>query len=389
MEISETFCFFARWVRFFIFLALLESSSALMESQLTAPVRWGIIGCGDVCQVKSGPAFNKSENSQLVAVMRRDVSKVKEFAQSHSVTSIYDKSEDIIQDPNVELLYVATPPGGDRVKIAQQITKAGKPALFEKPLARDAREAAEIVQLFKTAHVPLYVAYYRRHLPFVHYIKSIIENTDENNNNLPSIGDVSGVYITLFQDRHLHTRQHPWHLNKQISGGGKLLDVGSHMLDLVDFLIGPMRNVVGYASQSGFSNSSDVEDLVVGCWKHVLKNRIVPGTCRFNFCSGGPEIDEIQILGTKGRISFPCFGTHVSVNVYSQKELVVKDFENPTHIHKPLVQQIVNDELARRHVSLSNQNSICQSTAESGLRASIVLDKLLNNRSSWKDNYLK
>ena len=73
-------------------------------------VKWGIIGCGDVTEVKSGPAFNKVKNSSLVAVMRRDGEKARDYAHRHNVPKWYSDAEALINDPDVNAVYVATPP---------------------------------------------------------------------------------------------------------------------------------------------------------------------------------------------------------------------------------------------------------------------------------------
>ncbi len=73
-------------------------------------VKWGIIGVGDVCERKSGPAFNKVPNSELVAVMRRNAEKAKDYASRHKVSKYYSDAKDLIHDPEINAIYVATPP---------------------------------------------------------------------------------------------------------------------------------------------------------------------------------------------------------------------------------------------------------------------------------------
>ncbi|HKJ89705.1 MAG TPA: Gfo/Idh/MocA family oxidoreductase, partial [Oceanipulchritudo sp.] len=77
-------------------------------------IRWGIIGCGDVCEVKSGPAFQKVTGSSLVAVMRRDAAKAEDFALRHRVPRWYGEAEALVRDPEVDAVYIATPPGSHR-----------------------------------------------------------------------------------------------------------------------------------------------------------------------------------------------------------------------------------------------------------------------------------
>jgi 1,5-anhydro-D-fructose reductase (1,5-anhydro-D-mannitol-forming) len=216
------------------------------------------------------------------------------------------------------MLYAAPPPGGDRIQIANQITDGNKKgSIFEKPLARDGQEAVEIVNIFKSAGIPLYVAYYRRHLPYVIYVKSFLEKTGSDKEELQI---VTGVCITLHQARHLDSNKHACHLDKNVSGWGLLLDVGSHMIDLMDYLVGPLESVVGHASAvSPLASNSKVEDSVVGCWTHRMPDgRAVPGSCSFNFACGGEQIDRLEIIGTAGSLSFTCFQKSGKLTIQSK-----------------------------------------------------------------------
>ena len=73
-------------------------------------IKWGIIGCGDVTEVKSAPAFNKVPHSSLVAVMRRDAAKAQDYALRHGVPKWYINAEQLINDPEINAIYIATPP---------------------------------------------------------------------------------------------------------------------------------------------------------------------------------------------------------------------------------------------------------------------------------------
>ncbi|WP_337444136.1 Gfo/Idh/MocA family oxidoreductase [Bacillus coahuilensis] len=197
-------------------------------------VRWGIIGCGDVTEVKSGPAFQKVQNSELVAVMRRTGHLAEDYARRHNVPKWYDNADDLIHDPNVDVVYIATPPGS-HMEYTLKAAKAGKPVYVEKPMARNFTECEHMIEACQHAGVPLYVAYYRRAQP--RFLK-IIELLDNQ-----VIGDIRSVSTTHFQpvsediltsDRHL-----PWRLQPEISGGGLFFDLASHTLDILVFFIRP------------------------------------------------------------------------------------------------------------------------------------------------------
>src|SRR5688500_7382014 len=108
-----------------------------MTKLIQGPVRWGIIGCGDVCEVKSGPAFSKIANSSLVAVMRRDADKAKDYATRHGVPKFYTDAQQLINDPEVNAVYIATPPA-QHEEYAIQSMQTGKPVYVEKPIALNA-----------------------------------------------------------------------------------------------------------------------------------------------------------------------------------------------------------------------------------------------------------
>ena len=362
----------------------------------SAPLRWGIIGCGDVCEIKSGPAFYKCENSSLVAVMRRDEKKAQDYAQRHNVEKFYSNIDDIINDDDVDCLYVATPPGGDRTLIASKIAHAGKPCYMEKPLARDHSESQEIVECFERLGIPLYVAFYRRYMPkFVAVKEEVLECS--------LLGDLTGVSVTLSWPRHREEKKH-WHYKKEISGGGLLLDVGCHMLDIVDHLVGPILDCQGIAIQSvkeqgWIPSNGKVEDNVRGFWKHKIgQNKVIGGNCSFNFCSGGQSQDEVKIIGTKGTVIFSCFNSEpAKVVLEGEREIIILGAPHPDHVHQPLVQMIVNELLTTRSTSddgklwskyLPPESDRCTCTGVAGSRTSKVMDQLLNNRQSWKEDYV-
>ena len=134
-----------------------------MKDMLTE-VKWGIIGVGDVCEIKSGPALQQTQNSSLVAVMRRNGEKSKDFARRHNVPKWYDNAEDLINDPDINSIYIATPPNV-HAYYTQMAANKGKPVYVEKPMARNHQECLDMVNICDQKDVPLFVAYYRRSLP--------------------------------------------------------------------------------------------------------------------------------------------------------------------------------------------------------------------------------
>jgi predicted dehydrogenase len=128
-------------------------------------INWGIIGCGDVTEVKSGPAFNKVPGSSLVAVMRRYAAKAKDYAQRHGVPKWYADAQQLINDPAVNAIYVATPPSS-HLQYTLAAIAAGKPVYVEKPMSTDAAAALQMAAAANTHNIKLTVAHYCRQQPF-------------------------------------------------------------------------------------------------------------------------------------------------------------------------------------------------------------------------------
>ncbi|OQX97405.1 MAG: hypothetical protein B6I20_12665 [Bacteroidetes bacterium 4572_117] len=187
-------------------------------------IKWGIIGAGNVCEIKSGPAFSMVENSSLIAVMRRDKIKVKDFAKRHSVGKWYTNADDLINDPQINAIYVATPPYKHK-KYTIKALLAGKAVYVEKPMALNYNEALEMIRTSKQTGIPLFVAYYRRWFPYFIKIKQLLNNQ--------SIGDVLAVNLTTIlpaRDADFNHDSPPWHLVPKISGGGYFFDLACHQL---------------------------------------------------------------------------------------------------------------------------------------------------------------
>jgi len=322
-------------------------------------VRWGIIGCGNVTEVKSGPAFQKAPHSSLVAVMRRDGDKARDYAQRHDVPRWYAAAENLVADPGVDAVYVATPPSTHR-QFALISIAAGKPVYVEKPFALDAAECEEIIAAGRAANVPVFVAYYRRALPRFRKVRELV--FDER-----AIGKPRIVNVVLHEPH--HPRYHdaadlPWHVRPEISGGGIFVDIGCHTLDLLDWLFGPLRRVHGTASnQLGAYPPEDTVAMSFAFDTGLL------GTGLWNFGALQHE-DRIEVIGDGGRMRFATFGDGPILveNGAGAREVRV---ENPVHIQQPLIEAVVRE--------LRGEAGACPSTAVSAARTSAVMDAVLRD----------
>lgn len=320
-------------------------------------INWGIIGCGDVTEVKSGPAFNLIENSRLLAVMRRDAAKAEDYAKRHNVPFWYTDADALIHNPEIDAVYIATPVGS-HTDYALRVCAAGKPCYVEKPPARNQTECRRMLEAFSAAELPLFVAYYRRCLPRFIKVRELIA--------AGLAGRITSVNYVYTQPRHLEISQPdiPWRLNAQDSGGGIFMDMGCHTLDILDFMLGPLQKVAGIAEN--LATDCDVEDTVAMLFSTADG---ACGTALWNF-AGAEREDMITVTGTKGQIQLSTFRNEpVRFKPHGQP---AEEFElpNPAHIQQPLIQTIV-DQL--------NGKGTCPSTGTSALRTAIVMDAVLND----------
>jgi predicted dehydrogenase len=319
-------------------------------------INWGIIGCGKVTEVKSGPAFNKVKDSKLIAVMRRDASLAEDYARRHGVPKFYSKAADLINDKDVNAVYIATPPGS-HAEYAIEVIKAGKPVYIEKPMAVNHTECMNINKVADKYKVPVFVAYYRRGLPGFNMVKKMIENG--------SIGNVLFVQMQLFKFPSSDEKSGnlPWRVDPAISGGGHFFDLACHQLDYLDYVFGPIQKVKSIVcNHSGLYNA---EDFVTA--EFVFPENIV-GTGTWSF-SVSPESsrDIIEIIGDKGSIRFSTFSFEpiILTNSSGRQEFIN---ERPENVQIFLIEKIVQ---ALKGIGTS------PSTGISGARTSKIMDEIV------------
>src|SRR5262245_27820863 len=206
------------------------------------PVRWGIVGCGDVTEIKSGPGFQKAHGSALVAVMRRDRAKAEDYARRHGVPRAYDRAANLVADPDVDAIYVATPPSS-HLELARLAAEAGKPCLVEKPMAMNHAECLAMIEAFRANRVPLWVAYYRRALPRFLAVRERLAGG--------AIGTLTSAHVQVTEPLAVGGVRANWRFDPLVAGGGLFLDLASHCVDLLDFFAGPVADACGFALNTG------------------------------------------------------------------------------------------------------------------------------------------
>lgn len=322
-------------------------------------IRWGILGCGNVTEVKSGPGFQKARGSELVAVMRRNGALAEDYAKRHGVRKWYDNADALINDPEVDAVYVATPPGS-HLELAEKVAAAGKPCYMEKPMARSFVECQKMVAAFEQAKQPLFVAYYRRAMPRFLKMKEIIDSGQ--------LGRITGC-------RYRITRPLPkgpsdeWRINAEQAGGGHFLDIGSHVIDFLEFALGNFTEFGGSASSSG---AVPVEDAVA---LHFRTASGVIGSCSWNF-AGSTNDELLEFEGTQGRLSSEVF-TNTPLKVTRGTETESFNVADPAHVAQPLIQTIVDELLG---------SGKCPSTGMSGARATQIMDAAISTFYNGRDD---
>lgn len=300
-------------------------------------IKWGIIGCGDVTEIKSGPAFNKVPNSSLVAVMRRDAARAEDYARRHGVPKWYSDAQQLIDDPEVNAIYIATPPLQHEEYTIKALA-AGKPVYVEKPMSLNSAAAERMKAAAEKYGVKLSVAHYRRAQPMFLKIRQLLREE--------AIGNVRFVQLQMLQPPNpalIAASETNWRVDPAISGGGLFHDLAPHQLDLMIYFFGEpaaLPNFDGVRTGQGIalnqSWTSAADDLVAG--QILFKDGVV-----FNgmWCFSVAEQDKTdlcEIIGSQGKIQFSVFGSTVTVvKNGTAKELI---FDPIPHVELPMIEQV-------------------------------------------------
>lgn len=321
-------------------------------------IRWGFIGCGDVTNKKSGPAFNMVEGSAVVAVMSRNAYKARQYAESNGIPKWYTDAQALIEDPDVNAIYIATPPAS-HVTYAIMSMRAGKPVYVEKPLAASYDDCSRINHVSQETHVQCFVAYYRRYLPYFIKVKELI--------NQQRIGKIQNVIMRLVLpprngDR-LDESMKPWRVKPEISGGGYFYDYAPHQFDLLQHYFGIITSAEGLASNRG--GLYKAEDTVAACFQFD-SGIIGSGSWSFAAHESSTE-DRIELIGDDGSICFSIFQDQ-PIRLHTSEGVEEFSIPHPDPIQLPIIQSVVETLQGKRD---------CQSTALSATPTNWVLDKIL------------
>ncbi len=287
-------------------------------------IRWGILGCGNVTEVKSGPALQKAPRSSVVACMRRDAEKAKDYAKRHGIAHSYSNADDLIHDPQVSAVYIATPPDS-HADLAIRAMRAGKPVLVEKPMALNVAECKSMLEASRETGQPLITAYYRRALPRFEKFREIILNG--------TIGEPRGVIVHQLDCAEAHPAE-SWKTDPKVGGGGLFVDMQSHTLDWLDYAFGPATSVSGIVrNQSQKYYAEDFVSYTLGFDKIVASA----------FCAyaAGQKEESVTVHGSNGFAKMSFFSA--SPIIVSQGGVrTVYEIADPAHVHQPFVERAIS-----------------------------------------------
>lgn len=320
-------------------------------------IRWGFIGCGEVTEKKSGPAFNMISGSQIQAVMSRNADKARSYAQRHQVPRWYTDAQELINDPDVNAIYIATPPSS-HATFAIMAMKSGKPVYVEKPLAASYEDCVRVNHISAETGVPCYVAYYRRYLPYFQRVRQLVESG--------TIGTVTNVQIRFSvppRELDYNSQDLPWRLQPDIAGGGYFYDLAPHQLDLLQEMFGVITRAHGYVANR--AHLYKAEDTISAAF--MFENGL-PGSGSWCFVGHkSAREDSIEIIGDRGMLTFSVF-SYNPIRVVTSEGATSIVVPNPPYVQLPLIKAVTED---------LQGFGACACTSVSATPVNWVLDRIL------------
>jgi len=289
-------------------------------------INFGIIGCGDVTEKKSGPAFKKINGCRLVSVMRRDPEKLLDYARRHGVEKHSTNYMDLLTDSEINAIYIATPPGM-HCYYTLEAARHKKDVYVEKPMAISVQECREMMQACQEHGVRLFVAYYRRGQEKFRRIKALLEEG--------TIGKVLSFQYTYACPPPAVNPARTWLLDKKQAGGGLLYDIGSHMVDTLRFLLGDVEAASGLSANVG--GSHDVNDVTSA---YLRFKSGIQGTLQMSF-HAAENLDEAVVFGSQGSLRFSIMDMlPITLKRDGIDELIA--FEPLMHVQMPYIEHVIH-----------------------------------------------
>ena len=320
-------------------------------------IKWGFIGCGEVTEKMRGPAFSEVPGSSVVAVMSRSEEKARHYAERHAIPKWYTDPQELIDDSEVNAIYIATPPSS-HATFAIMAMKAGKPVYVEKPLASSYEDCARVNKISVETGVPCFVAYYRRYLPYFQRVKDIVER-----GVLGKIVNVQVRFAVPAPDLDYQSANLPWRLQPDIAGGGFFYDLAPHQLDLLQHIFGVILEANGICANRG--GLYQAEDSVSACFRFESG---LPGSGSWCFVAHkSAKEDRIEVIGERGQLSFSVF-TYEPIVLQTTDGIQRIEVPNPPYVQYPLIKNVIE------HLQ---GKGICDCTSVSATPVNWAMDRIL------------
>lgn len=315
-------------------------------------LKWGLIGCGDISRKRVAPGIRDAANSNLVVVNRSDYSKAESFAKEFGAERWTENWQELVSDDTIDAVYIATPVY-QHAEQAIASAEAGKHVLCEKPMSLNTADADKMIDACKANNVKLGIAYYRNLYPAVLRIKKIIANRE--------IGKVVHVQSNNFEN----FNQKPgdprcWLLEKKKSGGGPMMDMGCHRIEVFVNIMGSVQQITGFNDNIIFKR--EVEDLSIAHFR--FKNGAV-GILTSSHAANEPK-DTLDIYGIEGSIHVPVLNTGTITVV---TDTGTRTEKHPIHpnAHLPIIENFIDSVNSNREPAV---------TGEMGREITRILDKI-------------
>ncbi len=251
-------------------------------------IKWGVIGCGGIADRRTLPGMMLSENVELVAVMDANKDVAEKCKEKYGAKYAFDNFEDVLAIEEIEAVYIASPVFFHKEQ-AIKAAKAKKHILLEKPVALTVLDAEEIKKACEENNVKISIGFLMRFHGYHQKIKEIIAD-----GKIGDIVSMRGQFTCWYPDI-----DGAWRQNKALSGGGALVDMGIHVIDLIHYISGLKAVEVAAFNQTqtfGYE-VDDSSNLIMkmdnGAVAYVDSNFNIPDAA---------SVAKLEIYGTKGSI---------------------------------------------------------------------------------------
>jgi predicted dehydrogenase len=315
-------------------------------------IKWGLIGCGDISKKRVAPGLRDAENSRLISVNRSDFSKAESFAKEFGADKWIKDWKELVVDKDINAVYIATPV---YLHAEQTIAaaEAGKHVLCEKSMALNTNEADKMIDACKANNVKLGIAYYRNLYPVVHRIKEIIASAE--------IGKIVHIQSNNFENFNLKPGEpRYWLLEKEKSGGGPMMDMGCHRIEVFTNIIGAVNQVKSFNDNIVFKR--EVEDSSIA---HFKFENGATGILTSSHAAKEAK-DTLDIFGSEGSIHVPVLNEG-TITIVSSNETRTEKHPKHVNAHQPLIEDFIHAVLEDREPAVSG---------EMGRTITRILDKI-------------